>query len=334
MDRLDDTVLERLRAMRSLAIVKDAAALVQQVERLRTANALDARRLDALDQAIQQSAYGTAVALIETLLADANAVADVPSSTADPTQAAGGETTLQADVERLEEKLSELEQEEAELQRLLHRFNARYRDELGPLVSTLLRLRKDQLEQSLYARRSDRQRRRAYNKAEAQFEQFQSVLEATDEAPLATISEEEQARLKATYRRASKLCHPDMVDASVEEEARDYFNALREAYQHNDVARVEAIAETLDESGFGPRAEASSKSDRSQLMDRAARLRRRIASVEEALDALRATEAHQVLQQTDDLDAYFDALKARLRREIRQLRRGQPVPPHVLNRGM
>ena len=325
MDRLDETVLERLRAMRSLAIVRDGSALTRQAQRLRHAESVDKQCLQALENAIEREAYGTTAALVEMLLAEPIAPEPTDASRVPSTTPSAGAASLQAEVARLEDTLSDLEQERAELRRTIYCFNAQYRNELGPLVSTLLRLRKDRLEQSLYARRSDRQRRRAYNKAESQFDQFQSVLEETEEPPSADVSEDEQVHLKATYRRASKLCHPDMVDAEAEEEARAYFNALREAYQQNDVARVEEIAETLEESGFAQRSTAA-PDDRSHLEARAERLRRRIASVEESIDELRATEAHQVLRQTGDLDAYFDALKNRLRREIRQLRRGQAAP--------
>ena len=315
----DESSRERLRAMRSLAILGDQSALKQQLRHLQTGGLLGDAHLRALTEAVDQEAFGTAAALIETVLAK-------PTSPVRTEATSGGEKSeLRVQVEELEQQLSDLEQEEAELQRTIHAFNARYRNELGPLVAKLLRLRKNQLEQSLYARRSDRQRRRAYHKAESQFEQFQSVLEDAGEAPPEDLSDDEQSQLKATYRRASKLCHPDMVDASVEEEAREYFNALREAYQQNDLDQVEEIAETLEESGFNQQS-AASVDDRSHLAARAERLRRRIASVEETIDELRATEAHEVLTRTDDVDAYFDALKKRLRREIRELRRGQQVP--------
>lgn len=319
MDRISEMDRERLRAIRSLAILKDRAALDQQVRHLDALDEIDEAYRRAVADAIEQEAYGTVVALMEMVLAESTAPAHVESQPAED-----DESVLQARVNHLEQQLSALEQEEAELQRAIRSFNVRYRDELGPLVAKLLRLRKERLEQSLYARRADAHRRTAFNQAESQFEQFQSVLENAPEEPMSEVSEEDQARLKAAYRRATKRCHPDMVDAAMEDEARTYFNALREAYQRNDVARVEAIADVLEESGFAQRS-AAPRGDQAQLEARAERLRRRIATVEDALDALRATKAHQVMTRTDDLDAYFDTLKQKLRREMRQLRPGRPT---------
>lgn len=319
MGRMNEPDRERLRAIRSLAILKDRTALNQQLPQLDALDGMDEAYRRAVADAVEQEAYGTVVALMEMMLAESTVPARVEGQPAED-----DESVLQARVNHLKQQLSALEQEEAELQRAIRSFNARYRDELGPLVAKLLRLRKERLEQSLYARRTDTQRRTAFNKAEAQFEQFQSVLEDAPEEPMHDVSDEDRARLKATYRQATKRCHPDMVDEAMEDEARTYFNALREAYQRNDVARVEEIADVLEESGFAQRS-AAPRGDQAQLEARAERLRRRIATVEDALDELRATKAHQVLTRTDDLDAYFDALKQELRREMRQLRRSRPT---------
>ena len=315
-----DATRERLCAMRSLAVVRDREALDQQVQRLRKANALSPEYLHALTDAVAHEAYGTVTALVASLLAG-------PAQGLTPVgreASAGSEASLQAEVAALEEQLAQREEEEAELQRAIHAFRARYRNELGPLVSTLLRLRKDRAERSLYTNRASRSRRTAFNQADAQFEQFQSVLEETESASSAELSKEQHAQLKTLFRRASKQCHPDMVAPSMEDEARTYFNALREAYQQNDVERVKEIAQTLEDTGFAQRT-AQEAPRTSHLEAKAERLRRRIASVESTIDDLRSTEAYQAITGTDDLDAYFEGLKQKLRREIRQLRRGQRV---------
>jgi hypothetical protein len=308
---------ERLRAMRHLTTVRDGAALDQQVRRLRALGHLPPECFHALTEAITQEAFGAAAALIEVMLVEWPAA---------PVQAprASEDAPHRIDLNALEEELAAREREEAELRKTLHAFNARYRDELGPLVSKLLRLRKERTERSLYARRSDHRRQSARSKAEAQFERFQSMLEDTEDPPPNDLSDDEETRLKTIYRRASKQCHPDMVDPSVEDEARSYFNALQEAYQHNDVQRVKQIADTLKVSGFARRADASPSSP-AQHAARAERLRRRIASVEEALEEIRSSDAYQVITRTDDLEAYFEALKQKLRREIRRLHRGRSV---------
>ncbi len=321
-----DVVRERLRAMHSLAVVRDRVALELQLQRLRTTGTVSPSDLNVLAEAVAHEAFGTVAARVATMLDDTGPkdisqppVHPKPEATADE------EPGVEDKVRALEEELARREEEEAELQRTIHAFSARYRDELGPLVTKLLRLRKELAEQSLYAQRSDTQRRAARNRAEAQFERFQSVLGGAAESPPDEISEEEQSHLKATFRRASKQCHPDVVDPSMEEEARSYFNALREAYQQNDVQRVEEIAQTLEDSGFAQRA-ANETPRASQLEAKAERLRRRIASVEESIEELRTSEAFQAAAHTGDVDAYFEALKQKLRREIRRLHRGGRAP--------
>lgn len=315
-----DLMRERLRAMRSLAVVRDREALEMQVQRLREAGVLSAGDIDALADAVAHGAFGTVAARVASILGDS---AQTLTQTT-PEASAAGEAPLPDEVRALEEELAQLEEEEAELQRAMHAFSARYRHELGPLVTKLLRLRKEQAEQSLYAQRSDSQRRTARNQAEAQFERFQSVLDDAAESRPDDLSEEEHSQLKATFRKASKQCHPDMVDPTMEDEARTYFNALREAYQQNDVDRVEEIAKTLEDSGFAQRTPDETPRQ-SQLEAQAERLRQRIAAVEASIAELRATEAYQTVARIDDVDAYFEALTRRLRHEIRRLHRGQRV---------
>lgn len=318
---MDDAVRERLRALRSLLLLEDDEAIGDQVRKLRDAGATHDARVEAIVEAVRSDAPGEAVALIETTLAETESTLQAVEVHADRE----ADRALREEVERLEAHRTELESEEAELQRRLRTFGARYRDELGPLVNELLRLRKERLEQSLYAKRSSRTRRAAFNEADAQFERFQQVIEETGEAPAdASLSDDEQERLKAAYRRASKLCHPDAVDPAMEDEARTYFNELREAYQENDLARVEEIAETLTASGFA-RPVDNAAADRTRLEARAERLRRQIDELEASLEAMRASKAYEAVQSVSDLDAYFDALKQRLRREIRRLRQGRRV---------
>jgi len=311
---------ERLRAVRSLSAARDREALEHQVQRLREGDTLSPADVDALAEAVEHELFGTVAARAAAMLSD------MPQRRARTASGASAESevSLRDEVNTLEEKLAQLEEEEAELQRVIHAFSVQYREELGPLVTKLLRLRKERAEQSLYAKRSDSQRRTVRNKAEAQFERFQSVLDGAAESPPDDLTDEEQTQLKATFRRASKQCHPDMVDPSMEEEARSYFNALQEAYQRNDLERVEEIAQTLEDSGFAQRTPDETP-QRFQLDAKAERLRRRIASVEESIDELRATEAYQTVTRTDDVDAYIEALKQKLRREIRRLHRGQRV---------
>lgn len=316
---MDDAIRERLRAIKSLMLLDKEEALRNQVDELSSTDVGGDERVQAVVEALRYGAHGEAVALIERVLAE-----DAPIATVE----AGKEparSTLREEVERLETRLTALENEEAELQRTIRHFATRYREELGPLVNRLLRLRKDRLEQSLYARRGSRRRRTVYNEAEAQFERFQHVLEETADAPTGTLSDQEQERLKATYRRASKLCHPDMVEASVEAEARRYFNELREAYQRNDLERVEAIADTLAESGFARRPDDAPATDRARLEARAERLRHKIEAVEATLEEMRASKAYETIASVDDLDAYFDALKQKLHLEVRRVQQGRGV---------
>lgn len=229
---------------------------------------------------------------------------------------------LRQTVDRLQDELSDLEHEEAELERQVRAFGVRYRDELGPLVERLLEIRKKRLKQSSRRHRRSARLRNAYQDARSAADEFRETMEAADpdESPQ-TLTDEEQEQLKSTFREASKQCHPDMVESSKQEEAATMFNELREAYQKNDLDRVESIAEELDVQGVT--ADDSALETPETLQEEIDQLRDRIEEVKTSIDELRSSEAYTVLTEVRDLDAYFERRKRQLRDEIRRWRRGR-----------
>ena len=230
---------------------------------------------------------------------------------------------LRETVDRLRDELSDLEHEEAELERQLRAFGVRYRDELGPLVERLLDIREKRLKQSSRRRRRSARLRNAYQDARSAAETFRETMDAVapEEPSPERLTDAEQGRLKSAFRAASKQCHPDMVESAKQEEAATMFNELREAYQRNDLERVESMAEELDVQGVttdDPTTETPEA-----LQEEIDRLRDRIEAVRASIDELRASEAHAVLTEVRNLDAYFERRKRQLCEEIRRWQRGR-----------
>ncbi len=229
------------------------------------------------------------------------------------------QATLQEKAERLHQQVTEQQQVRDELARVLQRFRIRYRDELGPLVKKLLRLRRDRLQTRSHQRRRSARARIAYQSAQSDFERFRHLFEESEaepeaEAP-ASLTEDEQQRLKSAYRKASKRCHPDMVGPEHKEEAEVAFHELREAYQQNDLERVESMAERLHESGI------ESGATSTDLRVRIERMQDRLRELEAEIEQMRASDAYQTIAEVDDVDAYFKDLRQQLKLQIRKYHR-------------
>ncbi|MFB6272870.1 MAG: J domain-containing protein [Salinibacter sp.] len=224
-----------------------------------------------------------------------------------------------SDLAQLRRTLARRLKEKAELEKEVRSVQARMEAEVAPLREEVLRLQMERLKEAAQARMRSAKLRNAYHDAQEAYEKFREHRVRTPDP--GTRSEED---LKAIYRRATKLCHPDAVPDSYHEEASATFQALESAYDAGRPAAVRAIADVLDKWGF-PRppsapADASAPSK--------AALRRAVSTLDTSIERLRTSEAYRTLADAPDADpedvvgAQKRALQERLVRLSRQ-RRGR-----------
>lgn len=223
----------------------------------------------------------------------------------------------QSDLQELRESLARRLQEKAEMERQVRAVQSQFEEEVAPLQEEVLRLQMERLKEAAQARMRSARLRNAYHDAQAAYEQFREQ-RAHRPQPVAASDED----LKATYRRATKLCHPDAVADSYHEEAEATFQALESAYDANHPGAVRAIAEDLDTWGF-PRAP-SAPADRS-TSETAAFLRRAVSDLDASIERLQTTEAYQTMTKPDggDADSVVGARKRALQRRLHELKRRQ-----------
>jgi hypothetical protein len=191
---------------------------------------------------------------------------------------------------------------------------SRLEAEVAPLQEEVLRLQMEHLKAAAQARMRSARLRNAYHDAQEAYEEFRERRAAAPPAPASTETD-----LKATYRRATKRCHPDAVPDAYREEAAATFRALESAYDADDGEAVCAIAADLDEWGF-PRA----PSDEGGGQDASA-LRRAVSRLGTEIDRLRASDAHQAVAEVvaeageADVEAVVQARKHALKEQMRAL---------------
>ncbi len=121
-----------------------------------------------------------------------------------------------------------------ELEKLIHEFSVRYNKELGELLIEILNIRKRKATNT-----------HQHEQAEKDYNDFYSDYQATKNEKVIQLTEEEQRDLKDKYRKASKLCHPDVVAEQFKSLAHTIFTELNEAYEQNNLDRVCEILENL-----------------------------------------------------------------------------------------
>lgn len=146
--------------------------------------------------------------------------------------------------------------------------------------------------------------RRTYEETKQQREAFsdeqtQAEIEQQD---IAALDADAETRLKAAYRRASQLCHPDRVSAEHKAQAEQLFKELGQAYKKKDLPTVERILAQLQRGIFT--AASDTLSDTAALHARIAELRENLAALRTEIATLQDDDTYTLLRGFADEAAY------------------------------
>ena len=222
-----------------------------------------------------------------------------------------------SDLESLRRALARRLREKAELEQNVRAAHSQFEKEVAPLQEEVLRLQMERLKEAAQARMRSARLRNAYHDAQEAYDAFQEQREKSAPNRVGPGSD-----LKATYRGATKRCHPDAVADSYREEATATFRALESAFEDEHPAAVNAIADALETWGF-PRAPTAPPT--SSLLNAKKALRHAVSELEASVERLRASEAHDVLTTSGDVDveSAVGARKRALWNRLQELKRQQ-----------
>lgn len=161
---------------------------------------------------------------------------------------------LKLEIRLLEHEINLYDSERIELEKLLSDFNHRHSMKLGDIISEILSLKK----QLALLKKDDV----AYQKAEQDEKIFNENLNEEKQKIRHELNETEQVEIKKLYRKTSSLCHPDRVNDEQKQMAGEVFNALRQAYEENDINKVKEILNNLENGIFKSQSETLSQLDK------------------------------------------------------------------------
>ena len=152
-------------------------------------------------------------------------------------------------MKELEDALEEIDEEDESFDELSSTYK-----ELQEALHTLeeeLELQEEELENAKEFI-EDESIEEEYEEVKAQFEEYGDEYEQIKESQKNTIilSEDEKAQLKQLYRKAARLCHPDIVPDELKDQAHKLMQQLNDAYAKQDIKEVQKILASL-ESGSG-----------------------------------------------------------------------------------
>lgn len=293
-------IVKRLELIKSFIVLEEEEDISEQVSKLQKLQINET--VQEIIIHLQQKSYGKAITAIETFI---NAHHQV-SVYVDPEIEA-----LRFEAKALEAQLQQLSNEKAELDKVVHEFGVRHNHELGKLIIKILQYRKKQSEGTPQ-----------YEEAEKEYEDFYTNYEATKNKKIAILTEEEQKELKACYRKASKLCHPDVVNESQKEAAHRIFMELNAAYEKNDLKRVIEILESLQQ-GKAFTSKADTANEKLTLQVELERLRTRLDELNKEIVEIKTSETYQSIINITDWDEYFTKIKQELQERLNELESGR-----------
>ena len=157
---------------------------------------------------------------------------------------------------------------------------------------------------------------REYEEVKKQYEQFHQNYEdiKQQQSDVFDITNEQKSELKKLWKKACKLCHPDIVIDKFKEKAHEIMQALNDAYSKKDIVKVQEILSNL-ENGLTFEIESDNINDKELLKEKIKQYKKNILELENEIEDLKHDETYQIIQEIDDVDLYFEELKSELQSE-------------------
>jgi len=225
---------------------------------------------------------------------------------------------LKETLSQLEEQLDELDEDDENYNELLE-AHEELQKALDGLKKDLI-LQEEEL-QNIKSFMENDKLDEEYEEVKSQYEEYTNDYEQIQEAhkDIFTLNENEKVELKKLYKKAARLCHPDIVPDELKEKAHELMQELNHAYSKKDLKNVQKILASL-ESGSGFELTSDSITDKELLKEKIKEYKNNIAQTESEIEAIKEDDTYQTILELDDWDVYFEALKSELQQEIQRLK--------------
>jgi hypothetical protein len=293
-------LIKRLELIKNLVFLEEEEDIPEQIEKLQQLQINEV--VEQIIIYLNEKSYGKAIEAIEIFLNSNKQVVFYIDSELEG---------LKLEAKLLEAEVNNLSDEKADLEKLIHEFSVRHNKELGELIIKILSYRKEQSKGTPQ-----------HEEAEKDYNDFYTNYEAAKDETIAALTETEQKELKDKYRKASKLCHPDVVDEADKEAAHKIFAELSTAYERNDLKRVTEILEGLQK-GKAFASKADTANEKLALQAELKRLRLRLNELTKEIAAIKESETFETITNSESWDEYFAKTKQQLKEQLSQLENGR-----------
>jgi len=220
---------------------------------------------------------------------------------------------LKANIEELDSLLEDIDEDDPAYEEI-NQIYEELKENLNELEDDL-----EKLEEEL-SELEDELNDEEFTYAKAKYEEFSDEYEHIQEESkdIFAISEDEKKELKKLYRKASRLCHPDIVVDELKEQTTEIIKALNSAYTRKDLDGVRKILNNL-EKGIAFEIASDTIEDKSVLKAKIDDIKAKIYELKQEIKTIKQDDIFQLISEIDDWDDYFEEMYNRLQDEKENL---------------
>ena len=294
-------ILKRLEIIKSCISIEDEDSLYPQVSKLKSLN-ID-NEVKNIIHLIEANDFQKVISLIEQYIANFTSIVVYEDR-----EIQG----LKLELKVFEKELLNLSCELEEYHNQINSFNQKYHQELGSLIEEILILREEYF-QALY--KNDKQKYEyEYFEAKKDFENFYEEKKRFKFENPQELSKKQKLELKRLYKKASKLCHPDIIEHGKKEQAQEIFKDLNEAYSKNDIKKVSSILNSLLK-GENYSYESDVLFDKRVLINKIESTKEKIKLTKIEIEVIKKDETYILINDIHSIEEYIYQVKQDLKEE-------------------
>jgi DNA repair exonuclease SbcCD ATPase subunit len=159
-----------------------------------------------------------------------------------------------------------------------------------------------------------------YEDVKSAYKEFENEYEHIKDNQKDTIklNDDEKVEIKKLYKKAARLCHPDIVSDELKEKAHEIMQALNDAYSKKDITKVKEILLNL-ETGISFEVSSNSIEDKEILKAKIEEFKKTIQELKNEIEEIKSDDTFITISSLDDWDIYFEGLKKDLEEEKEKL---------------
>lgn len=290
------TIIKRIELIKTLISLEEEYIIVEQIFKLEEFQSNE--KVNQLIILLKQKSYGEAIKQIEIFITLHKQLTFWKDPEID---------ALKLEAKSLEVEINNLSDNKADLEKIVHEFGIRHNQELGNLIIKILQFRKEN------AKGTPQE-----EETEQDYNSYHEEFEASKHNEVAILTDEEQSELKNKYRKASKLCHPDLVSDEQKELATKIFAELSNAYEKNDLLKIREILENLENGNFFI-AKSDAINEKELLKTEIEKLRLRIKELKDQIQIIIESPTYETIISISNWDEYFSNAKKELSSQLNDL---------------